>query len=77
MLHSTIARIEETYPPATFRAYFADFATFIAFCVLNNRPDLPTNEKMATGYISHISASGRYSAYSGHHLRHTSVQSIH
>ena len=32
LLLSTIARIEGAYAPATIRAYFADFAAFIAFC---------------------------------------------
>ncbi len=32
MLHSTIARIEGAYAPATIRAYFADFAVFKTFC---------------------------------------------
>lgn len=43
LLHSTIARIEGVYAPATIRAYFADFAAFINFCDLNNQSTLPAN----------------------------------
>jgi hypothetical protein len=59
MLHSTIARIEGTYAPATIRAYFADFSAFIAFCGVNNHSALPASAEITARFISHISASGR------------------
>jgi len=62
MLRSTIARIEGAYTPATIRAYFADFATFITFCDLKNQPAFPANAVIAPDFIRHISASGRSSA---------------
>ena len=62
MLHSTIARIEGAYAPATIRAYFADFAAFIAFCDVNNQSALPANAVITADFIRHISASGRSSA---------------
>ena len=62
MLRSTIARIEGAYAPATIRAYFADFAAFIAFCDLNNQSALPANAANTADFIRHISVSGRSSA---------------
>jgi len=62
MLHSTIARIEGAYAPATIRAYFADFAAFIAFCEANNQSALPANAVITAEFIRHISSSGRSSA---------------
>jgi site-specific recombinase XerD len=62
MLRSTIARIEGAYAPATIRAYFADFAAFIAFCDLNNQSALPANAAMTADFIRHISVSRRSSA---------------
>lgn len=62
MLHSTIVRIEGAYAPATIRAYFADFAAFIAFCDANNQPALPANAVITAEFIRHISSSGRSSA---------------
>ncbi len=62
MLHGTIARIEGAYAPATIRAYFADFAAFIAFCDLKNQSALPANAVITADFIRHISASGRSSA---------------
>jgi site-specific recombinase XerD len=62
MLLCTIARIEGAYAPATIRAYFADFAAFIAFCDLNNQSALPANAVITAEFSRHISASGRLSA---------------
>ncbi len=62
MLHSTIARIEGAYAPATIRAYIADFAAFIAFCDVNHQSALPANAVITAEFIRHISASGRSSA---------------
>ena len=62
MLRGTIARIEGAYAPATIRAYFTDFAAFIAFCDLNNQSALPANAVIAAEFILHFSASGRSSA---------------
>jgi site-specific recombinase XerD len=61
MLPSTIARIEGAYAPATIRAYFADFAAFIAFCDLKNQSALPANAVNTADFIRHISVSGRSS----------------
>jgi site-specific recombinase XerD len=62
LLHDTITRIEGAYSPATIRAYFADFAAFIAFCELHKHPALPANPMMVCSYIAHISTPGRSSA---------------
>ena len=62
LLHDTIARIEGAYSPATIRAYFADFAAFIAFCELHNQVALPADPLMVCSYISHISTPGKSSA---------------
>ena len=62
LLHSTIARIEGAYAPATIRAYFADFAAFIAFCDLNSQSALPANAVITAEFIRYISTSGRSSA---------------
>jgi site-specific recombinase XerD len=62
MLQYTISRIERAYAPATIRAYFAEFAEFIAFCDLNNKSALPANAAMNANFICHISSSGRSSA---------------
>ena len=62
LLHSSIARIEGAYAPATTRAYFADFTAFIAFCDANNQPALPANAVITAEFIRHISASSRSSA---------------
>ena len=62
LLHSTIARLEGAYSPGTIRAYFADFAAFIAFCKLHSQPALPANPLMVCSYIAHISTPGRSSA---------------
>jgi hypothetical protein len=62
MLRRIIARIEGAYAPATIRAYFADFASFIAFCDLNNESALPANAAMTADFIRQISSSGRSSA---------------
>jgi hypothetical protein len=62
LLHSSIARIEGAYAPATIRTYFADFAAFITFCDLNNQPALPANAVIAAEFIRHISTFGRLSA---------------
>jgi site-specific recombinase XerD len=62
LLHCTIARIEGAYAPATIRAYFADFAAFIAFCDVNNQSALPANAVIIAEFICHISACGRSSA---------------
>ena len=62
VLHDTIARIEGAYSPATIRAYFADFAAFIAFCELHNQVTLPADSLMVCSYIAHICTHGRSSA---------------
>jgi len=62
LLHDTITRIEGAYSPATIRAYFADFAAFIAFCELHNQVALPADPLMVCSYIAHISTPGRSSA---------------
>jgi site-specific recombinase XerD len=62
LLHDTIARIEGAYSPATIRAYFADFAPFIAFCDLRNKAALLTNPLMLRRYIAHISTPSRSNA---------------
>jgi len=62
MLHSTIARIEGAYAPATIRACFADFASFITFCDLNNQPALPADAVITAEFIRNIIASSRSSA---------------
>ncbi len=62
MLRSSIARIEGAHAPAIIRAYFADFAAFIAFCDLNNQSALPANAVNTADFIHHISLSGRSSA---------------
>lgn len=62
MLHEAIARLEGAYSPATIRAYFADFATFIAFCESHNQAALPADPLMVCGYIAHVSTPGRSSA---------------
>jgi site-specific recombinase XerD len=62
LLHSSIARIEGAYAPATTRAYFADFTAFIAFCDAKNQPALPANAVITAEFIRHISASSRSSA---------------
>jgi site-specific recombinase XerD len=62
LLHDTITRIEGAYSPATIRAYFADFAAFIAFCELHIQATLPADTLMVCSYIAHISTPGRSSA---------------
>jgi hypothetical protein len=59
LLHDTIKRIEGAYSPTTIRAFFADFADFIAFCELHNQAALPANPLMVCSYIAHISKPGR------------------
>jgi len=62
MLQCAIAQTEGAYALATIRAYFADFAVFIAFCDLNNHSALPVNAAITANFIRHISISGRSSA---------------
>lgn len=60
--HSSITRIEGVYAPATIRAYFADFAAFIACCDLKNQPALPANPVITAEFINYICTCGRSSA---------------
>jgi len=62
LLHSTISRLEGAYSPRTIRAYFADFAVFIAFRELHNQVALPADPLMVCSYIAHNSTPGRSSA---------------
>jgi hypothetical protein len=62
LLQDTILHIEGADSPATIRAYFADFAAFIAFCELHNQVALPADPLMVCSYIAHISTPCRSSA---------------
>ena len=64
-LHSTIARIERANSPGTIRGYYADFATFIAFCKSHNCLSLPADPHIVCSYIAHISTPGRSSVSLG------------
>ena len=68
LLHSIIARLEGAYSPGTIRAYFANFAAFIAFCELHNQAALLANPLMGCSYIAHISTPGRSSASVRHNV---------
>jgi hypothetical protein len=54
--------VEKTYRLATIRAYFPDFAAFIALSNLNNQSTLPANSVITTDYSSYQEISGGASA---------------
>jgi site-specific recombinase XerD len=45
----------------TLRAYRSDFANFKVFCLDLNLPFLPTNPKVVSLYLTHLSKSNKYS----------------
>jgi site-specific recombinase XerD len=45
----------------TLRAYRSDFANFKVFCLQLNLPFLPTNPKVVSLYLTHLSKSSKYS----------------
>ncbi len=45
----------------TLRAYRSDFANFKIFCLQLSFPFLPTNPKVVSLYLTHLSKSSKYS----------------
>ena len=57
----TLKNLKNSKAANTLRAYKADFKDFSAFCVKNSLSSMPTDPKILSLYLTHLSASSKFS----------------
>ena len=57
----TLKNLKNSKSANTLRAYKADFKDFSAFCVKNGLNSLPTDPKILSLYLTHLSATSKFS----------------
>ena len=57
----TIKNLKNSKAANTLRAYKADFKDFTAFCVKNGLSSMPTEPKILSLYLTHLSATSKFS----------------
>jgi len=57
----TLKNLKNSKSVNTIRAYKADFKDFSAFCVKNGLSSMPTEPKILSLYLTHLSASSKFS----------------
>ena len=57
----TLKNLKNSKSANTLRAYKADFKDFSAFCVKNGLNSLPTEPKILSLYLTHLSATSKFS----------------
>ena len=57
----TLKNLKNSKSANTIRAYKADFKDFSAFCVKNGLSSMPTEPKILSLYLTHLSASSKFS----------------
>ena len=57
----TIQNLKNSKAQNTLRAYQADFRDFSNFCIQNGFNEMPTNPKILSLYLTHLSSSSKYS----------------
>ena len=57
----TLRNLKNSKAPNTLRAYKADFRDFSAFCIKNGLASLPTEPKILSLYLTHLSATSKFS----------------
>ena len=70
----TIKNLKNSRATNTLRAYQADFKDFSSFCIKNNFSSMPTEPKIITLYLTHLS---KYSKFSTLKRRIASISVIH
>ena len=59
--NETIKNLKNSKAQNTLRAYQADFRDFTNFCSQNGFKEMPTNPKILSLYLTHLSSSSKYS----------------
>ena len=57
----TLKNLKNSKAANTLRAYKADFKDFSAFCIKNGLSSMPTNPKILSLYLTHLSATSKFS----------------
>ena len=57
----TLKNLRSSKAPNTLRAYKADFKDFSSFCLKNGLNSMPTEPKILSLYLTHLSASSKFS----------------
>ena len=57
----TLENLRNSKAPNTLRAYQADFRDFSAFCARNGLDSMPTEPKILSLYLTHLSATSKFS----------------
>ena len=57
----TLKNLKNSKASNTLRAYQADFKDFSAFCVKNGLSSMPTDHKILSLYLTHLSANSKFS----------------
>ena len=57
----TIKNLRSSKAANTLRAYQADFKDFSAFCIKNGLSSMPTEPKILSIYLTHLSKSSKFS----------------
>jgi len=57
----TLKNLKNSKAANTLRAYQADFKDFSAFCIKNGLSSMPTDPKILSLYLTHLSASSKFS----------------
>jgi len=57
----TLKNLKNSKAANTLRAYQADFKDFSAFCAKNALPSMPTEPKILSLYLTHLSATSKFS----------------
>ena len=57
----TLKNLKNSKAPNTLRAYQADFKDFSAFCIKNSLSSMPTDPKILSLYLTHLSANSKFS----------------
>ena len=57
----TLKNLKNSKSANTLRAYQADFKDFSAFCVMNDLSSIPTNPKILSLYLTHLSSTSKFS----------------
>jgi len=57
----TLKNLKNSKAANTLRAYKADFKDFSAFCVKNSLSSMPTDPKILSLYLTHLSANSKFS----------------
>mgnify|MGYP001380251342 CR=1 FL=1 len=57
----TIKNLKNSKAPNTLRAYQADFKNFSSFCIKNGLSSMPTEPKILSIYLTHLSKTSKFS----------------